>query len=139
MRKIAVALLAGILFGFGLALSGMRNPAVVLAFLDVTGDFDPSLAFVMGGALLVTVPGFRPLLQKSVSWRGEPLNLPVKTAVDKSLITGACLFGIGWGMAGICPGPAVAGLISGDIKLIAFVLALGVGMLTYRLTLGKES
>lgn len=130
--NLIVSLLTGVLFGAGLAISSMVDPARVLGFLDVTGEWDPTLAFVMGGALLVTVPGFYFLLK-----RGRPLlcsgfELPVKQHIDSRLVTGALLFGVGWGLAGLCPGPALVNLISGILPIYWFIAAMITGMIVFR-------
>jgi len=132
MRMITTALAAGILFGFGLALSGMTDPARVLGFLDVAGTWDPTLAFVMIGALLVTFPAFRWLPQTGRPWFGEGFQLPTRRDLDSRLITGAAIFGIGWGLAGFCPGPAITGLASGLTPIGVFVLAMVAGQLLHR-------
>jgi uncharacterized membrane protein YedE/YeeE len=123
------ALLMGALFGAGLALSGMTNPARVLGFLDLFGEWDPTLAFVMGGGLLVTVPAFA-LIRR----RGQPLFetrffLPTRQDVDSRLVLGGVLFGVGWGLGGFCPGPAIAALHTLLPEVALFVLAMLVGML----------
>lgn len=125
--RLWAALAAGALFGIGLVVSQMTSPAKVLAFLDVAGAWDPSLALVMGAALLVTVPAFRVILG-----RGRPLldgsfHLPVKQSLDARLLAGAALFGVGWGLAGFCPGPAVAALGSGQADPWLFVFGLLIG------------
>ncbi|MFY2763615.1 DUF6691 family protein [Arenimonas sp. MALMAid1274] len=108
-RPVVFAGIAGLLFGLGLAVAGMADPEKVLAFLDVLGNWDPSLAFVMGGALAVAVPGFALVRRRGRAVCG-PLQLPGKRTVDRDLLLGAVLFGVGWGLAGYCPGPALAGL-----------------------------
>lgn len=125
--RLLAALLAGALFGTGLVVSQMTSPAKVLAFLDVAGAWDPSLALVMGAALLVTVPAFRAILGRSRPLFDESFHLPVKRSLDARLLGGSALFGIGWGLAGFCPGPALAALGSGqaDPWLFVFGLALG--------------
>ncbi len=120
-------LLCGMLFGLGLALSGMTNTAKVLGFLDVLGDWDPDLLVVMASAVAVTLLSFRLII------RGRPLlttsfALPAATAIDRRLIVGAILFGMGWGVFGYCPGPALAALVYWDVKTISFVLAMLSGM-----------
>jgi len=133
MPTIIAALVSGLVFGFGLAISGMTQPAKVLGFLDVlgiaSGTWDPTLACVMIGALAVAAPGFvmarrqaRPLFAKAAAW-------PDKTAIDRPLIAGAVLFGLGWGLVGLCPGPAIANLATLSARVIAFVLAMAAGML----------
>jgi uncharacterized membrane protein YedE/YeeE len=121
------AFLTGGLFGFGLAWSGMTNPARVLAFLDVTGDFDPTLALVMGGALAVTVPAFAWILRRPRPLLQPAFRLPTATRIDAPLLGGAALFGLGWGLAGLCPGPAIAGLVTGSPSLVLFCLAMVAG------------
>ena len=112
MRTL-VALFAGALFGLGLSVSGMMNPAKVIGFLDFAGGWDPTLAFVMGGALLVTVPAFRLILNRPRPILADGFALPSKSTLDGRLLGGAALFGVGWGLSGFCPGPAVAALVTG--------------------------
>ena len=125
------AQLSGTLFGLGLAVSGMVNPEKVLAFLDVTGAWDPTLAFVMGGALAVTTPAFRYVLKRRRPWFAPAFALPTKTDLEPRLITGAALFGIGWGLAGLCPGPAVTALVTGSAGVFAFFAAMLAGFLLH--------
>jgi uncharacterized protein len=132
MPRIFVALFAGTLFGLGLAVSGMTNPAKVIGFLDVAGDWDPTLAFVMGGALLVTIPAFRLILKRPRPILADGFALPTSSALDTRLLGGAALFGVGWGLAGFCPGPAVAALVTGLAPVFAFVAAMIAGMATYK-------
>ena len=136
-KKLFFALLAGALFAVGLVLSGMTQPAKIIGFLNVAGlvdparfgSWDPSLAFVMGGALLVTLvafavtprPGRKP-------WLAESFQLPTRKDIDARLLAGAALFGIGWGLAGYCPGPALASVLTGGLDALVFVAALAVGM-----------
>ncbi|MVW74243.1 DUF6691 family protein [Pseudomonas xionganensis] len=127
MRKL-VAFLAGLLFGLGLLLAGMANPAKVLAFLDLAGVWDPSLALVMAGAIGVAAGPLTWARTRATSLLGAPMQLPVKRELDRRLIGGSLLFGIGWGIAGICPGPAVAILLTGHWQIIVFVLAMLAGM-----------
>jgi uncharacterized protein len=119
---------SGVLFGMGLLLGGMTDPARVIGFLDVTGRWDPSLAFVMGAALCVTLPGFAWLRRRARPVLDARFHLPTQRAIDAPLIGGAVLFGIGWGIAGLCPGPAVANLASGAPQALAFVAAMVAGM-----------
>jgi uncharacterized protein len=126
-----VALLAGTLFGLGLAVSGMMNPAKIIGFLDVAGEWDPTLAFVMGGALLVTIPAFRLILNRPRPILADGFALPTKSALDRRLLGGAALFGVGWGLSGFCPGPAVAALVTGLAPVFAFVAAMIAGMAVY--------
>jgi uncharacterized protein len=116
--------LIGSIFGFGLAISEMINPTRVIGFLDVTGQWDPTLLAVMGGALLITASLFPVILRRNRALLGERLVLPTKTKMDTPLILGAVIFGIGWGLAGLCPGPALAGLASASPSLAGFVIAM---------------
>jgi uncharacterized membrane protein YedE/YeeE len=133
MPTILAALVSGLVFGFGLAISGMTQPTKVLGFLDVlgfaSGRWDPTLAFVMIGALAVAAPGFlltrrraRPLFATIAAW-------PSKREIDRPLLAGAMLFGIGWGLVGLCPGPAIANLSTFSSRVVAFVIAMAAGML----------
>jgi uncharacterized protein len=128
MLKMLVNLFAGTLFGLGLAISGMVNPAKVIGFLDFAGDWDPTLALVFGGALLVAIPPFRLILKRPRPVLAEKFDLPTKKDVDARLLAGAAIFGIGWGLAGLCPGPAVTALASGLAPVFAFVAAMVAGM-----------
>jgi hypothetical protein len=130
MRKLT-AFIAGLLFGIGLLLAGMANPAKVLGFLDLAGVWDPSLAFVMVGAIAVASVPFSWAGKQSKSLLGVPMQLPVKRELDVRLIGGSLLFGIGWGIAGICPGPAVVLLLTAHWQAFVFVLAMLVGMLLF--------
>ena len=132
MSDIFVGLTAGFIFGLGLCLSGLADPSVVQGFLDVTGAFDPTLLFVMGAGLVVTLLGYR-----QVFGRGRPLlssrfHLPTAKAIDAPLISGAVTFGIGWGLAGYCPGPAIVSLASGRAQVFVFVIAMVTGMIAVR-------
>lgn len=139
--KQFIALLAGLIFGAGLVLGGMTDPAKVVGFLDIAGQWDPSLAFVMGCALCITVPTYQLLMPA----RAQPLfekrfYLPTRTDLDTQLIGGAALFGIGWGLAGLCPGPAIASLYTLNPQILAFVVAMIAGMwLRDRLTGGGSN
>jgi uncharacterized membrane protein YedE/YeeE len=130
--SIALALLSGIVFGLGLLLSGMANPAKVLGFLDIGGAWDPSLGFVMAGAIGVTLPCFLWAGRHARTWLGLPLALLPKTAVDRKLVLGSVLFGIGWGLSGICPGPALVGLGGGFLPAVVFAFGLYGGIRAYR-------
>ncbi len=132
MPKMLVNLFAGALFGLGLTISGMVNPAKIIGFLDFAGDWDPTLAFVMGGALLVTIPAFRPILRRSRPVLADEFDLPTKKDVDPRLLAGSAIFGIGWGLAGFCPGPAVTALTSGLAPVFVFVAAMVAGMAVYK-------
>ena len=122
------SLLAGLIFGLGLIVSGMANPAKVLGFLDLAGRWDPSLAFVMGGAIAVGLVVFRFARRRTASFLGEAMRLPTGNRVDRRLLTGSVLFGVGWGIAGFCPGPALVALGMGETKAVLFVAAMLVGM-----------
>ncbi|MCC2632555.1 MAG: hypothetical protein K0S48_441 [Ramlibacter sp.] len=122
------ALLAGALLGIGLIVSGMANPAKVLGFLDVSGAWDPSLAFVMGGAILVGAFAFTFARKRTVSLLGLQMRMPAATGPDQRLVAGSLLFGIGWGIAGFCPGPALVALGMGEQKAMVFVAAMLLGM-----------
>ena len=132
MLKLALSALAGLLFGLGLIVSMMVNPAKVLAFLDIAGAWDPSLAFVMGGALTVTLVGYRLVLRRPKPWLADSFALPTRRQIDRRLVAGAALFGIGWGMAGFCPGPAIVATVLLPETAIAFVAAMIVGMIAAR-------
>ncbi|MDZ3826605.1 YeeE/YedE family protein [Pseudomonas monsensis] len=122
------AWLAGLIFGIGLLISGMTNPAKVIGFLDLAGHWDPSLAFVMAGAIAVAAVGFKFARTRTRSLLGLPMNLPTARHIDRRLVVGSLLFGIGWGLAGVCPGPALVLLGSGIGKGAVFVIAMLVGM-----------
>ena len=127
MMQPLVSLVAGVVFGLGLAVAEMTNPLKVLDFLDLAGNWDPSLAFVMGGAVLVTLVAFRFVLRRPVPLYGERFHLPTLTQLDRKLLGGAALFGIGWGLAGYCPGPALATILFGNSETWLFVPAMLVG------------
>lgn len=127
MRTWVTAFGTGALFGLGLAWSGMTNPARVLAFLDVTGDFDPTLALVMAAALAVAGPAFAWTLRRPRPLLEAEFRLPTATRIDAPLLGGAALFGLGWGLAGLCPGPAIAGLVTGSPALVTFCAAMLAG------------
>ncbi|AHV34495.1 YeeE/YedE family protein [Aeromonas dhakensis] len=127
---LLTSLLAGLLFGLGLAISGMIDPARVTGFLDLAGAWDPSLGFVMGGALLVFMPGYFLLVKpRRLSLLGEPMAVVPATKLDRRLIGGSALFGIGWGLVGICPGPALSLISSGQPMILLFVAAMVAGIL----------
>jgi uncharacterized membrane protein YedE/YeeE len=127
VRTLA-ALGCGLVFGAGLALSGMTNPARVIAFLDVTGGaWDPTLALVMAAALAVATPGFALVLRRDRPVLDHIFRLPARAHIDAPLVAGAALFGVGWGLAGFCPGPALAGLVTGSTSVLVFLLAMLAG------------
>lgn len=125
---ILTAFFVGLVFGIGLIVSGMTAPAKVLGFLDLAGDWDPSLAFVMAGAILVGLLAFRIAGRRERSLLGEPMRLPTAARIDRRLLLGALAFGAGWGLAGYCPGPALASLALGGVKPLIFTLAMVAGM-----------
>ncbi|WP_160881858.1 YeeE/YedE family protein [Aeromonas veronii] len=128
--KLLTSLFAGLLFGLGMAISGMVDPARVTGFLDLAGAWDPSLAFVMGGALLVFMPGYFLLVKpRRQSVLGEPIAAVPAPTLDHRLIGGAALFGIGWGLVGICPGPALSLISSGQPMIMLFIVAMVAGIL----------
>ncbi|MEI6536167.1 MAG: DUF6691 family protein [Verrucomicrobiaceae bacterium] len=129
MLPLVLSLAAGLLFGAGLAISDMMNPARVLNFFDVAGTWDPTLVFVMAGALATTAIGYRIVFARGKPLVGSAFNLPTAKQIDLPLIGGAAVFGIGWGMAGFCPGPAIAALVSLQPKVLIFILSLTAGMI----------
>ncbi|KQT58676.1 hypothetical protein ASG52_21325 [Methylobacterium sp. Leaf456] len=136
--RLAAALAMGLVFGLGLSLSGMLDPARVQGFLDVTGAWDPTLMFVLGGAVTVALAGFalaRRLPQPVLDAR---FDLPTNRRIDAPLLGGAALFGIGWGLSGLCPGPAVAALSTGAPPILVFVPAMLVGMAAFRLVQARR-
>lgn len=130
---IIAALGAGLLFGIGLIISGMTNPSKVIGFLDLAGRWDPSLAFVMAGAIAVAAIAFRFAARRSTALLGAPMRLPAARMIDRRLILGGLCFGAGWGLAGYCPGPALASLLSGSVKPVYFVAAMVAGMTLFEL------
>jgi uncharacterized membrane protein YedE/YeeE len=138
MKQNLLAFIAGCLFGSGLCISRMADPEKVLDFLDVTGNWDPSLMLVMGGALTMTLVTFRFILSRDVPLFATCFQLPTKTDLDKKLITGAALFGIGWGMIGYCPGPAITALGFGIMGPFYVVVGMVAGFITYKFILKAE-
>lgn len=132
MLKNIIGLLTGLLFGFGLLISGMTDPVKVQGFLDIFGAWDISLALVMGGGLLVAIVGVQLAKRQQSSWIGTKIELPSKTAINKKLLIGAMLFGIGWGLVGICPGPGIVLLGTGQWQAYVFIPAMIVGMLIFQ-------
>jgi uncharacterized protein len=139
MRTSLAALAAGLLFGAGLALSDMVNPARVLAFLDVAGAWDPTLAFVMAGAVLASATGYAISRRRRAPLFGSGFFIPENRRLDRQLIAGAALFGIGWGLVGYCPGPVLAGLIFGMWQPWLFAAAMLAGMMTHRMAAGPRT
>ena len=123
----------GLLFGMGLMLSGMTDPGKVIGFLDLFGSWDPSLALVMGGAILVGFFAFSFAKKRTTTFFGGMLRFPTNTDIDKKLVIGSLLFGAGWGLAGFCPGPGLVSMAAGEPKAIAFVAAMAVGMWVFEL------
>jgi uncharacterized membrane protein YedE/YeeE len=130
--KLIFAGLTGLVFGIGIAVSGMMNPAKVLNFFDLAGAWDPSLAFVMGGALIVTALGYRLVWRRGQPLFGGTFQIPTNTQIDRRLVGGSALFGIGWGIAGFCPGAALPALGTGRWEVVLFVLAVIGGFLLRR-------
>jgi len=128
IRQVLIALVAGLLFGAGLYVSQMVNPAKVLAFLDIAGDWDPSLAFVMAGALAVAALGNVLAERRPAPFAADSYRLPTARRIDGRLVGGAALFGVGWGLVGFCPGPALAALPFGLWQVVLFVAAMIAGM-----------
>jgi uncharacterized membrane protein YedE/YeeE len=128
VSRIFAALGCGFIFGLGLAISGMMNPAKVIGFLDVAGSWDPTLAFVMGGALLVAVPAYRLILGRGHPVLAGGFSLPANTRLDTPLILGSALFGVGWGLVGFCPGPAVAAVVTGLPAVLGFMASMLAGI-----------
>jgi uncharacterized protein len=131
MREIA-GLITGFVFGLGLCLSGMADPKVVQGFLDLAGDWNPALIFVMAAGVAVTLIGYRVVLGRDKPVWSERFRLPATTAIDTPLISGAVIFGVGWGLAGYCPGPAIVSLASGRAPVFVFVLSMLTGMVAVR-------
>lgn len=121
----------GLLFGLGLLLSGMTDPAKVQGFLDLAGDWDPSLAFVMGGGVSVGLFGFAWAKKQAVSMSGSMFHWPELLQVDRALVLGSMMFGVGWGLAGFCPGPALVSMAAGNDKAWVFVMAMVLGMVVF--------
>lgn len=125
------ALIAGLVFGLGLVISQMVNPAKVIDFLDIFGDWDPSLAFVMGAALIVTAIGYRLAWRNAKPFAADRFQVPGNRTIDRRLALGAILFGVGWGLVGLCPGPAIAALLIGGLPVIIFLGSMIAGMVIF--------
>ncbi len=132
MREVIAGLLTGFIFGLGLCLSRMTDPAVVQGFLDLAGAWDPTLVFVMSGGVAVTFVGYRFVLRRKAPLWAPKFSVPAGGAIDMPLISGSAIFGIGWGLSGYCPGPAVVSLASGRRGVILFVVAMLAGMIAVR-------
>ncbi len=130
--KTLITFISGLLFAFGLGVSGMTQPHIVRGFLDVFGNWDPRLLGVMGGAVIVHALAFRLIKKRSSPLLEERFQLPTKKDIDGRLILGSVIFGIGWGWAGICPGPGLVAMLSGDVRFMLFIAALVVGMLSFQ-------
>ncbi len=139
MRRVLFALVAGVLFGAGLAVSGMVDPRRVRGFLDVFGVWDPTLAFVMGGALIPMALAWAAQKRMAAPIADIRFSLPTRRDIDLSLVGGGALFGIGWGIAGLCPGPAIADLAVAPVPAAIFVLAMLGGMMLHRLVAGASA
>ncbi|GAB4520310.1 MAG: hypothetical protein Kow00133_06700 [Amphiplicatus sp.] len=131
--KHVSALVAGLLFGLGLVVSDMINPAKIIGFLDVAGAWDPSLALVMAAAVATTSAGYRVVWRRKTPWFEPAFQQPAARAVDRQLLIGAGIFGVGWGLAGFCPGPAISAAALGDLEPYLFIVAMLAGMMTRRL------
>ena len=138
--RVAIACLSGLMFGAGMVISGMTDPKNVIAFLNITGNWDPSLAFVMGGAILVFMPGYHFLIKpRETAFEGNKFNLASKNQIDKNLLAGSSLFGIGWGLTGICPGPAIASVSLGSPIILGFIFSMLFGMILASFCLKKSN
>lgn len=137
--NLALVFAVGLTFGLGLALSGMTDPSVVQGFLDVTGAWNPSLGFVMGGALLVATPAYAWARARGRTLTGAPLALPDRRSLTRPLVIGAALFGVGWGLSGFCPGPALVNVATGNPIVLIFVASMAAGMWLQRRLLGTSS
>ena len=138
MKRNAFALVVGLIFGLGLCLSGMYEPAKVTGFLDLAGLWDPSLAFVMGGAIVVALPAFLLARRRSAAWVGGAIDLPTARTIDAPLVVGSAVFGIGWGLGGVCPAPGVVDLGFFSPGAAIFVVSMAAGMLVYRAAAGRR-
>lgn len=140
LMMLIIATLAGLLFGAGMIISAMVDPNKVIGFLDITGNWDPSLAFVMGGALAVFSPLYHLLIKKrSAAISGKPFALPTNQKIDKNVILGALFFGAGWGLAGFCPGPAITSISGGSAVILIFVASMLIGVLFGNKYLSRSS
>ena len=138
MRAIIASLICGLLFGLGLLISGMSNPARVLNFLDLSANWDATLAFVMGGAILVAAPGMVWVRKRNKPMFANKFDIPSSKTIDAKLILGSAAFGIGWGISGFCPGPAVVAIASLQTDVLLFVGAMIVGMLAQHFVTAKK-
>lgn len=136
--NLLTAFIAGLIFGMGLILSGMANPEKIIDFLDITGQWDPSLMFVMAGALIVSFFAFRYVKNRNQTCLKQAIQLPTSTRIDRRLVVGSIVFGAGWGMAGYCPGPALTSLLIWQLEPFIFVLSMLAGMGIYVWIAGKR-
>ena len=137
MTRLITALIIGAVFGIGIAIAGMLNPSKVSGFLDVFGDWDPSLAFVMGGGVLVNTIGYRFVMKRKAPIQCATFSMPTSTNIDKPLVIGNVIFGMGWGLAGLCPGPVVASLLLNGQAMLPFFGLVIVGLLVGRIVMRR--
>jgi len=137
MTRLIIALIIGAVFGIGLAIAGMLNPSKVSGFLDVFGDWDPSLAFVMGGGVLVNAIGHRFVMKRKAPIQIATFSMPTSTNIDKLLVIGSVIFGVGWGLAGLCPGPVVASLLLNGQAMLMFFGLLFTGLLVGQIVMRR--
>lgn len=137
--KHLIAFAIGLIFGIGLLISGMTQPEKIFGFLDIFGRWDPSLIFVMGGALIVAAIGFHLAGKRGRSLLGDPLSLPSNQEIDPRLLAGAAIFGVGWGLSGVCPAPAIVNLGFASTPAFIFAAAMIAGMTVYGFTIGRSS
>jgi uncharacterized membrane protein YedE/YeeE len=139
VKKQVVAFASGLLFALGLGISGMTHPSKVIAFLDFTGDWDPSLALVMGFGALVNLAAFQLILRRGAPLFAPAFSLPTPTRIDAALLGGSAIFGVGWGLGGFCPGPALVAAVTGVAPVVAFVVAMLGTMALFDMSLGRWS
>ena len=137
MTRLITALIIGAVFGIGLAIAGMLNPSKVVGFLDVFGDWDPSLAFVMGGGILLNAIGHRFVMKRKAPIQSDTFSMLTSTNIDKPLVIGSVIFGVGWGLAGLCPGPVVASLLLNGQAMLPFFGLLIAGLLVGRIVMRR--
>ena len=137
MARLITALIIGAVFGIGLAIAGMLNPSKVVGFLNIFGDWDPSLAFVMGGGVLVNAIGHRFVMKRKAPIQCATFSMPTSTKFDKPLVIGSIIFGVGWGLAGLCPGPVVASLLLNSQAILPFFGLMIVGLLVGRIVMRR--
>ena len=137
MTRLITALIIGAIFGTGLAIAGMLNPSKVVGFLDIFGDWDPSLAFVMGGGVLVNAIGHRRVMKRKAPVQCATFSMPTSTNIDKPLVIGSAIFGVGWGLAGLCPGPVVASLLLNGQAMLPFFGLMIAGLLVGRIVMRR--